>query len=169
MRFFYYFRFVLVEKSRLPSRNEFCARNVSDYCMKPLLMNKQYKIAIYIFTVCQCIMFMFFCLFTVGLNPNKPNILNIHYCTLSFVILNIFLLFYYNYFTPTAKKLKLFLSVLCLLCLFINFGINCFLLWQIIIEGMDGGIFTIIFLTLFSLIILYIVKIIIKNTESNNR
>ena len=28
MRFFYYFRFVLVEKTRSPSRNEFCARNV---------------------------------------------------------------------------------------------------------------------------------------------
>jgi uncharacterized membrane protein YiaA len=122
-------------------------------------MNKEYQIVAKIYSFLQFFFFLFVIVFTAGMNPNRPNVLPIHFWIFVFVVSNIFLLFYFPHtFKANHLKLKYFIAILCILLLVITLGIVFYLLWKIIIEGMDGGIFSIIFLTCLSLTDLYLTR-----------
>lgn len=131
-------------------------------------MKKEYQIVAKIYIILQFFFFLFVLLFTAGMNPNRPNVLPIHFWMLAFVISNIFLLFYYpQLLKANHTKLKYPVAILCFLFLVVTLGITLYLLWKILFEGMDGGMFTVIFLTCLSLTDLYLIKQIASDIYQN--
>ena len=129
-------------------------------------MKKEYQIVAKIYSLLQFCFFLFVLLFTAGMNPNRPNVLPIHFWMLAFVISNIFLLFYYPHLLKTNHtKLKYLIKIMCVIFLVITLGITLYLDWKILFEGMDGGMFTVIFLTCLSSLDLYLIRQIIKTNN----
>ena len=131
-------------------------------------MSKEYRLMSVIYSILQFCFFLFVLLFTAGMNPNRPNVLPIHFWMFAFVISNIFLLFFYNYVFIKKKNMKRPTAVLCIIFLITTLIITLYLLWKIIIEGMDGGILSIIFLISFKIVNLYLIIQIVISKESNH-
>lgn len=124
-------------------------------------MDSRYNLSLITYIVVQVFFLLFILLWSLGMSVNAQ-LNQQHYLLITFIVLNILVIG----FLPTiAKKQNIIAKIVkCLGLLFLVanlfFALN--FLYQILFCGMDGGFFTILFLMLFSVADVYLIKRIIK-------
>lgn len=130
-------------------------------------MNDLYRFLLFIYSTFLIVFLFIFSMFTLGMKENmRPGLA--HYIFILFILFNVTSLIFLPYISSKKETLKKIIKIFSLMCLTINFLISIKILWEVIVNGMDGGTTAIVTFTLFIFIITTLAKIIINDKLLNN-
>jgi hypothetical protein len=124
-------------------------------------MDLRYKVSLLIYSIVQVFFLLFILLWSLGMSVNAE-MNQKHYILIAFIVLNTLVI---GFLPAIAKKQNIITKIVkCIGVLFlvVNLVFALNFLFQILFNGFDGGIFTILFLILFSVAATYLIKRIIK-------